>query len=150
MKIGFRIILPALILIAACNKNKFTTAPQVTVKSVSPGEVHLSDIITIDAKFTDKEGDIDSALIVYRWYDGDIITKSDTLTYSLSGLNLPSKTTQGEMSVRFEYGTNRTSYQLLPDSPVAKDTTSSFGLILIDKASHRSNYSESGKIRLKS
>jgi hypothetical protein len=148
MKVGFLILLPTLILLAACTKNKFTTDPQVTVKSVSPGEVNFGDILTIDAKFTDKEGDIDSALIVYKWYASDIVTMSDTLRYNFAGLKLPAKTTQGEMTIRFEYGSNNTGY--LPFAPVSKDTTGTFGLILIDKGSHRSNYSESGKVRLKS
>jgi hypothetical protein len=148
MKIGFRIILPAFILLAACHKDKFTTEPQVTVESVSPGEVNFGAVLTIEAKFTDKEGDIDSALLVYKWYDGEIVTKTDTLAYPFAGLGLPPKTPKGEITVRFEYGSNNTSY--LPFPSVSKDTTSTFGLILIDKDRHRSNYSESGKVRLKS
>lgn len=148
MKTGFRIILPALILLAACHKDKFTTDPQVTVKSVSPGEINLGNIFTIDAKYTDKEGDIDSALLVYKWYDGDVMTMVDTLAYPFDGLGLPPKTAQGEITIRFEYGTANTNY--LPFSSVSKDTTATFGLILLDKGKHRSNYSESGKVRLKS
>ena len=148
MNTGFRVILAAFILLAACNKDKFTTDPQVTVKSVSPGEVNLGNILTIDAKFTDKEGDLDSALLVYKWYDGETVTMVDTLPYSFNGLGLPKKTPQGEISMQFEYGTANTNY--LPFGSVSKDTTSTFGLILIDKDKHRSNYSESGKIRLKS
>jgi hypothetical protein len=148
MKIGLRILLPALIFLAACTKNKFTTEPQVTVISVSPGEVNLGNILSIDARFTDKEGDLDSALVVYKWYDGDLVTFSDTLYYPFDGLGMPKKTPQGEITVQFEYGTNNTSY--LPFPSVSKDTTSTFGLILLDKGKHRSKYSESGKIRLKS
>ncbi|MES1219631.1 MAG: hypothetical protein ABUT20_29290 [Bacteroidota bacterium] len=147
MKIGFRIVLPALILFAACNKDKFTTDPQVTVKSISPGEVNQGNIIDLEAKFTDKEGDLDSALIVYKWYEGDSATVIDTLRYSVESLNLPKKTPKGDISVQFEYGSNNTGY--LPFPSVSKDTTSTFGLLLIDRASHRSNYSESSKIRLK-
>lgn len=148
MKIGFCFFFAAFILLLACRKDKFTTDPQVTVKSVSPGEVNLGNIITVDAKFTDKEGDLDSALIVYKWYDGDNVTMVDTLAYPFDGLGLPPKTPQGDITIQFEYGTANTNY--LPFSSVSKDTTSTFGLILLDKGKHRSNYSESGKIRLKS
>jgi hypothetical protein len=148
MKIGFRVFIPVLILLAACSKDKYTTDPQVSVESVSPGEVNFGSILTIGGKFTDKEGDVDSVLLVYKWYDGDIVTFPDTLRYSFDGLGLPPKTPQGEISIRFEYGSNNTSY--LPFPSVSKDTTATFGLILIDRSQHRSNYSESGKVRLKS
>lgn len=150
MKIITGLFLLTLIALFSCKKNKFTTEPQVTVKSVEPGEVSLGDVITVDAKFTDDEGDIDSVLIVLKYYDGDNVTFSDTTRNSLSGLGLPAKTREGDMSVQFDYGTNNSGYPILSNSPVAKDTTATFGLILIDKAAHRSNLSESGKIRLKS
>lgn len=136
--------------IFSCKKDKYTTEPQVTVKSISPGEVTLGNILAIDAKFTDDEGDIDSVLMVLKYYAGDSATLIDTSRFSLGTLGLPSKIRQGDMTVQFDYGTNNSGYPILPYSPVPKDTTSSFGLILVDKANHRSNYSESGKIRLKS
>jgi hypothetical protein len=150
MKVPVFILFLLSVVVFSCKKDKYTTEPQVTVKSISPGEVSLGNILTIDAKFTDDEGDIDSVLMVLKYYDGDIVTLTDTSRFSLETLNLPSKVRQGDMSVQFDYGTNNSGYPILPFSPVPKDTTSTFGLLIIDKASHRSNYSESGKVRLKS
>ena len=134
----------------SCKKDKYTTEPQVTVKSISPGQVLQGDILMLDAKFTDDEGDIDSTLIVYKWFDVDAVTITmvDTFRYSLSGLKIPGKLRQGDLSVQFEYGSTNNQNGYPTFSSVTKDATASFGLVLIDKASHRSNYSESGKIRL--
>ena len=92
MKIRFRHILPIVILIVACNKDKFTTEPQVNVKSISPGTVSTGNIISLTSNFTDDEGDVDSVLIVNKWYDGETPTYIDTFRYSISGLGLPAKT----------------------------------------------------------
>jgi hypothetical protein len=52
------------------------------------------------------------------------------------------------MSVQFEYGSVNNPNGYPTFSSVVQDTTATIGLILIDAANHRSNYSESGKIRL--
>ena len=150
MKIWISLFLLTTLAILSCKKDKYTTDPQVTVKSISPGQVVLGDIMTLDAKYTDDQGDVDSALIVYKWYDIDAttVTMSDTFRYSLSGLNIPVKTRQADMSVQFEYGSVNNPNGYPTFSSVVQDTTATLGLILVDKANHRSNYSESGKIRL--
>lgn len=140
-------VLFALVVIAfACTKDKFTTEPQVSVKSISPSVVFNGDIITMKGKYTDLEGDIDTVLVVYKWYDGATVVKNDTFRYPFSPLDVPPKTQEADINVTFAYNnTNNPPY--LPG--VSKDTTASLGLILKDKSSHRSNYSESDKIRLK-
>ncbi|MBI5373739.1 MAG: hypothetical protein HZA79_17065 [Sphingobacteriales bacterium] len=137
------------VLVIACNKDKFTTEPKVEVKSISPGTVSSGDVISLRAKYTDDEGDLDSTYIVYKWYNGTTVVLADTFRFPIDALNLPPKLRQAEMFVEFEYNTNNHP-DLMPLSGVSlRDTTASFGLILIDKAKHRSNYSESAKIRLK-
>ena len=154
MKIITGLFLLTLIVFFSCKKDKFTTEPQVTVKSISPDEVRQGTngsftIITLDARFTDDEGDIDTVLIIKKFYAGDSVTLVDTMApYTLGGLNLPPKTRQGDMSVQFEYNTNNSGGAYVGFPGVSKDTTATLGLILIDGASHRSNYSESSKIRL--
>ncbi|MBI3138801.1 MAG: hypothetical protein HYZ15_09475 [Sphingobacteriales bacterium] len=137
------------VLVVACNKDKFTTEPKVEVKSISPGTVSSGDVISLRAEYTDDEGDLDSTYVVYKWYDGTTVVLSDTFRFPVDALNLPPKLRQAEMFVQFEYNTNNHP-DLMPLSGVSlRDTTASFGLLLIDKAKHRSNYSESAKIRLK-
>lgn len=148
MKFWFSPVIIFILVVVACNKNKITAAPQVTVKSISPGQVYQGNVIKLDTKFTDKEGDLDSVLIVYKWYANTTVTFNDTLRYSIGGLNIPPDTRQADIIVQFAYGRFVSDYALLPGSPVAKDTTASLGLVLVDKAGLRSGYSESGKIRL--
>ena len=146
-----RLVLPLLLaaVISSCNKDKFKTEPQVEVKSIAPGTVFSGNVITIKGDYTDDEGDVDSVLIVYKWYNGATEIPVDTLRYTFARLNLPAKTRQADLRIDFEYNTNNYP-DLVPLSGVSlRDTTASFGLILKDKEGHRSNYSQSEKIRLK-
>lgn len=149
MKYSLLLILVLTIVVIACNKDKFTTEPIVKVKSISPGTVNSGDVIVLKSKFTDDEGDLDSVYVVYKWYNGNTVVKNDTFRYPVSIMNVPAKLREADMDVTFEYNTNNNP-DLRPLSGVSiRDTTASFGLVLVDKASHRSNYSESDKIRLK-
>lgn len=138
-----------LLLMAGCNKDKFTTEPQVEVKSIQPSTVTNGSIIRLLSDYTDDEGDLDSALVVYKWYNGTNTTLIDTLIrFPFSRLNLPTNLRKAELAIQFEYNTyNQVNMLTLPG--VTRDTTATLGLILIDKTGKRSNYSESNKIRLK-
>jgi hypothetical protein len=143
------LLLPAalLVIIISCSKDKFTTIPQVTVKSISPTTVFKGDVITMKAKYTDKEGDIDTVFVIYKWYNGATVVKKDTFKYPFSTLNVPAKTQEADMEVTFEYHTNNNpDLRFLPGVP--RDTTATLGLILKDKAANKSIYSESKPIRL--
>ena len=132
----------------SCSKDKFTTIPQVTLKSISPAVVHSGNIITLKGKFTDQEGDLDSALMVYKWYNGSTAVLIDTfIRQSFEQFELPPKTRQGDISVDFEYNTFNTGLRTLP-GPSVRDTTAALGIIFIDKAGNRSAYVESATIRL--
>lgn len=149
MKQRLLLILVLILTVLACNKDKFTTEPKVTVKSISPGTVNNGDIITLRSNYTDDEGDLDSVYVVYKWYNGTAIVRNDTFRYAFSMLNLPTKLREADMNVVFEYNTNNNP-DLVPLPGVSlRDTSATFGLVLIDKAKHRSNYAESEKIRLK-
>ena len=148
MKFSLFLLSTLLVIVIACSKNKFTTEPKVTVKSITPSVVFSGDIITMKGKYTDLEGDIDTVLVVYKWYNGAVVVKKDTFRYPFSPLDVPAKTQEADINVTFEYNTNnRPDLRFLQGVP--KDTTASLGLILKDKGSHRSNYSESNQIRLK-
>lgn len=141
-------ILILVIIAVACGKDKFTTEPQVEARSISPETVFQGDVITFRSKFTDQEGDLDSVLIVYKWYNGAASTYVDTSRETLAAHNLPPKIKDGDLILHYEYNRNTTGYPDLPRKPTARDTTATLGLILIDKENHRSNYTESDKIRL--
>lgn len=137
----------AIILLTACGKDKFTTVPQVDVKSIRPDNVTQGNIIQFRSNFTDQEGDVDTIFLVYKWFDGNTETRIDTILRSpISDYDLPNNTRQGELFVEFVYGVIVDGYVQL--SSVNKDTTAAFGLVLKDKAGNRSEYKESDKIRL--
>ncbi|MFM7672903.1 MAG: hypothetical protein ACKO6Q_09995 [Bacteroidota bacterium] len=146
-----RIGLWGLFLTAAigCQKDKYTTVPQVTIESISPAIASSGSVIQVNGKYTDLEGDIDSALIVYKWYNGSTAVRKDTFRYGFVQLGIPAGVQRAELNLKFEYNTN--NYPELTKLPGVsqRDTTAAFGLLLIDKAKNRSNYTESPTIRLK-
>lgn len=139
--------------VVACEKDKFTTEPQISIKKISPSDVFRGDIVKIEGEFTDDEGDIDSAFIVRKYYSqtGVVTRVFDTIkNYTITSVNLPDKTRQGEIVISFDYGQDVSDNPELSGTPVSvRDTLVTFGVLLKDKAGHRSNYSESEKIWFK-
>lgn len=144
----YRSLFPLLLVfvLIACGKDNFTTVPQVEIKSLKPETVNQGQIIRFISKFTDKEGDLDSVLVVYKWYNGSTVTRSDTFRFSTANLDVPAKLTDGEIIVEYSYGSQNDPYPILGSVP--NDTTSTFGILVIDKAAQRSTYAESKPIRL--
>lgn len=140
-------MLVIIVILVACNKDKFTTIPQVKINTISPSEVNNGEIITLKGSYTDEEGDVDSVLVVYKWYNGLTVVKNDTFRYAFDVLGVPDKTRDADIKVTFQYNTANPGPPTLPG--VVKDTTATFGLILIDKKVNRSEYKESLPIRLK-
>jgi hypothetical protein len=137
-----------LVVTTACNKDKFTTVPQLRITDISPATVVNRNVIRIETKFTDQEGDLDSVLVVFKWYNGGTASRVfDTLRNSVDNLGVPSKLRDGEVFIEYAYGTVD-GYLGLPGTPVAKDTTAAFGIVLKDKANNRSEYKETDQIRL--
>lgn len=136
------------IITVACNKDKFTTIPQLKIKSISPDVVNKGDVIRVKGSYTDQEGDLDSIFLVYKWYNGATsVLAFDTQRYTFESLKVPNKTKEADIEINLEYQTNNLNIPIL--GAVPKDTTAAFGLILKDKAGNRSEYKESEKIRIK-
>ncbi|MBN8675351.1 MAG: hypothetical protein J0L56_14565 [Chitinophagales bacterium] len=133
----------------ACNKDKFTTTPQIKIKTVSPKTAGQGDVIEIRGQFTDEEGDLDSVFIVYKWYDGATATIIfDTIKNSIAGLGLPKNTREGDLLITFAYGIQIDGISQLTPTPSIRDTSATFGIVLKDKEANRSDYAESEKLRL--
>ncbi len=65
MKVVYGLMALALVAVA-CDKDKFETKPQITVKSFVPEVVPISGTLTVSLEFTDKEGDVDDSVTVIR------------------------------------------------------------------------------------
>jgi hypothetical protein len=147
MKYSLIALVAIIVAIIACNKDKFTTTPQVDIKSISPSTVRNGNVIELKGSFTDQEGDIDSVLIVYKWYNGTAVVRKDTFRYNLTALKLPVQTRQGDLEIAFEYNTNNLGIVTLPGVSV-RDTTATLGIVMKDVKKNRSEYKESKQIRL--
>lgn len=148
MKLSQITVAAIAIIIIACNKDKFTTIPQVEIDSISPETLSSGGILKIKGTYTDKEGDIDSIFIVRKYFAGSTATYVDTIEkIEFATLKVPQSTMEADFQIDFEYNTQQTTLRQL--SGVNKDTTAAFGIVLKDKAANRSEYKESEKIRLK-
>ncbi len=58
MKTKIWIVLFIATVIFSCNKDKYTTKPQLTLKSVSSTSVIQNENLRFEIEFTDKEGDV--------------------------------------------------------------------------------------------
>ncbi len=149
MKFLLSLLTFSVFLFAACKKEKYTTEPQIKFKSISPSVVVKTNIISFVCSFTDQEGDIqDSVLYVFKRYNGAVTLTIDTVRLKLNPDAIPIGRL-GEIELRFSYGeqVNDNSAAFLSLESVDREV--SFGLLIRDKAQHRSNYVESGKIILK-
>jgi hypothetical protein len=148
MKIVALLLGFSVLLFMACKKDKFTTTPQLKYKSISPTTAIKSNIINYNVSFTDDEGDIqDSVILVYKRYNisGGILTL-DSFRLKMDPNGIP-VARDGDLNIKFGYGEFITGTFFLNLESV--DRQVSFGLIIRDKAGHRSNYVESDKITLK-
>jgi hypothetical protein len=70
---GFNLIVFITLLLVACNKDKFQTKPQISVKEIRPGKVisrpPSSNTIPleIELEYTDKEGDVQDTLFIRKF-----------------------------------------------------------------------------------
>jgi hypothetical protein len=140
----FSVLILALV---ACDKDKFKTEPQVEIKSFGPSEVNKGEFFTFRAVVRDQEGDLlDSVLLVRKRFNGNVELTVDTLPYSTSNFGNPVKTVI-EVSAVFSYGELRDGYIFA--NLENQDREFALGIIVKDKAGHRSEYVESDKIVLK-
>ena len=148
MKMKVFLSLAVLVLIfAACKKDKFTTEPQIKFKSISPSVAVKGNIISFTSSFTDEEGDIqDSIIYVFKRFAA--IPTIDTFKLKLNPDKIPVGR-QGDILIRFSYGEFPADNSATFINLESADIQVSFGLIIRDRAGHRSNYVESDKITLK-
>src|SRR6478672_4781638 len=139
-------LLIAALVIFGCGKDKFKTEPTVEIKSFGPPEVNKGELFTLTAQVTDKEGDVqDAVLLVRKRYNGNTQISLDTLRYNIKDFAAPSKPSI-EIDAVFSYGELRDNY--IFENLETQDRNITIGMIVVDKAGHRSNYAESDKILL--
>lgn len=135
--------------IFACSKDKFKTTPTVEIKSFGPGEVFAGTTFSLDAVVTDKEGDLQDTLILYKKrFDstGRLLSTDSLQKYKLGNLGVPTHD-RLEINMQYSYGPPQRDGFLLYNTEV-KNTFLSIGIVVRDNAGNRSTYVESDKILL--
>jgi len=74
-----------LIVLFACNKDKYQSTPQIKIKSVSSDIVPLGSGLEVVLSFTDKEGDVDDSVFVRKVRLNQKVANTlfDTLKYKI-------------------------------------------------------------------
>ena len=93
-----------LMVLFACNKDKFQSTPQIKIKSISGSVIPAgSGSLTVTLSFTDKEGDVDDSIFIRKVRINQRTVPStlrDTFGYAIP--HFPAHST-GDISVYLEY-----------------------------------------------
>lgn len=127
----------ALLLLCACNKDKFTTAPQIEYKSIAPNVAdNLSPTPVITISITDAEGDMG---ITSK--DTAFIYMKNLLTNDFDSLPFPDLQASGKSNFKAEvdFVTSKVfKCRSLPGFPLHTDTLY-FQVYIKDFAKNKSN-----------
>src|SRR5262245_53247501 len=120
--------------VASCSKSKFETTPTIEIKSLSPDVAIKGNIVSLKARVTDKDGDLqDSLIIVTKFFDlaGTLITVDTSDRFKLDVLKF-ADTKDIDIDVQFLYGeiSNDQVYGYIP--LLTEDQKFSAGLVIID------------------
>ena len=83
MKFTLIVLTAFVVVMIACNKDKFLTKPTIKIKSLNTEFIPLNGSLIITLECTDKEGDVqDSVIIIKRRLNKRVVTTlRDTLRY---------------------------------------------------------------------
>lgn len=102
MKIKQIIPIAFILIIAACSKDKFTTEPQIEIKSMSTDVVPPNSGIRFTIEFRDKEGDMNDSLFVKKVRLNKRVVETNLDSFWTKIPEFP-KHTQGEFLVDLNY-----------------------------------------------
>lgn len=94
----------AVMVVAGCKKDGITTKPKLTFKSVTTEHVLYNQPITFTFEFSDKEGDFNDSIWVYKASDATCpdLSYGDSATWFMPDLS-GRKNVQGELEIRMSY-----------------------------------------------
>jgi hypothetical protein len=131
------IIILAGLMFYGCKKSKFSSSPQLTFKSVSPGVLYPDQLIRFRLNFTDAEGDLEDSLyvekVVTRCNRGGFVEKYKMPVFPTG------KNTEGEIEVVYAHGINVSGYYSIGAPQCDFNDTCYFRFMLKDKAQNKSD-----------
>ena len=132
-----------ILLLVACDKDKFQTKPQIKLVSVSTEVVPINGGLSVVLEFTDKEGDVSDTLYItkQRLNARTTTTIRDTLEYAIP--EFP-KTTQGEFELNLSYQNELISAETPPripgsEPPQYEPDTLNIKFLVKDRANNKSD-----------
>jgi hypothetical protein len=148
---GFKKNIPALIgvlltvsfVLAGCNKDKFTTRPQLKFKNVNSYEIQRGGIMDFKIEFTDKEGDLTDTIWI-QLKTTRCPASNRILTYKIPDFPL-AQNSQGLFEISFVNGVFVPGYVALPGPACGRPDTTTFRFWARDKAKNISDTVETDK-----
>jgi hypothetical protein len=138
------------IVLLACNKDKFQTKPQIKLKSLSTTVVPVNGNLIITLSYTDKEGDISDTLffIKQRLNKRIVATLRDSITYPIPEFPNYDK---GEIGLALRYDDHLKSAIAAPsipgsNPPAVESDTLNIKIWIHDKAGNSSDTVSTGQV----
>lgn len=144
-KIGF-LLLITVIIANSCNKDKFTTRPQLIFKNVNATRIVSGQALTFTFDFTQKSGTLDTLYIKRTSLMCDSTTYVNNYNYKVPSFTQVDNQT-GQITVSFAFNTTITGAVNISNGTCnVQADTSIFKFCLGDKEGHFSDTIKSGKI----
>jgi hypothetical protein len=123
------------IALISCNKDRFQTKPQISIKSYNTKALERGKELIIKLDYTDKEGDLGGGRLVYipKRLNRRPIPNGGTILDSASNFlagDFPD-TDKGELQLKLEYNALKTA--------AAENDTLIYRFVLVDKAGNKSD-----------
>lgn len=105
-----------LVVLFACNKDKYQTKPQISLKSVGAKVVPVNGVLNVVLSYTDKEGDISDSMYIrkIRLNKTVVATLRDSLRYKIPDFPNYDK---GEIDLALQYQNHLISASNPPPIP---------------------------------
>ncbi|HEY4148128.1 MAG TPA: hypothetical protein VGM41_04335 [Chitinophagaceae bacterium] len=138
-----------LVLLIACNKDKYQSTPQIKIKSINPTIVPNGGTLDVTLSFTDKEGDVDDTVWVWKTRLNQTVvpTIRDSLKYKIP--DFPNHSS-GDISVSLDYQSVLSAINPpnIPGStpPTPQPDTLVLKFVVSDRAGHKSDTATTGTI----
>ena len=143
MKIRIWLALIIVLGMISCDKGKFETVPQLTLKSRSPEKepVEVGDPLRLNIEYTDKEGDVSDSLFILR----QRLNQNGAVTPPKSPYDIPTFPTidKGEFEITLTYvydlTVNLTAISIPGSSSKKEIDTLRLKIVAKDKAGNKSD-----------
>ncbi len=147
MKTKLLIVLVTALCLTDCNKDKFTTRPQLTFKEVTTQELFPNQTIVFILHYTDREGDIQNTLYVQKITQNCGASNFES-PYAIPSDVPPQSNGEGDIQVKYGYGADLGYPPIKEPACQGQNDTCVFRFALTDKAKNTSDTITSPQIVL--